>query len=73
MGMISEDVTRSARFRGSNGEKEMLRHFLGFKGRKEDVEAFSGERGSYWRSRVIVRRLGFKLEIGVHYFGKKEC
>ena len=28
MEIISEDVTRSARFRGSNGEKEMLRHFL---------------------------------------------
>ena len=28
MEMISEDVTRSARFRGSNGEKEMWRHFL---------------------------------------------
>ena len=28
MEMKSKDITRSARFWGSNGEKEMLRHFL---------------------------------------------
>ena len=72
---LPAELSREIGDRGSNGEKKMLRHFLemGFKWRKGDVAAFSGERGSYWRSRVIVRRLGFKLEIGVHYFGKKEC
>ena len=49
----------------------MLRHVLGFKWRKGDVAAFSGERGSYWRSRVIVRRLGFKSENGVHYLANR--
>ena len=72
---LPAELSREIGDRGSNGEKKMLRHFLemGFKWRKGDVAAFSGERGSYWRSRVIVRRLGFKLEIGVHYVGKKEC
>ena len=72
---LPAELSREIGERGSNGEKEMLRHFLGtgFKWRKGDVAAFSGEWGSQWRSRVIVRRLGFKLENGVHYFGKTRC
>ena len=52
--------------RGSNGEREMLRHFLesGVQMEKRRHEVFSGERGSQWRSQVIVRRLGFKWRMG---------
>jgi hypothetical protein len=44
----------------------------GFKWRKGNVATFSEDRGSQWRSQVIVRRLGFKPENGVHYFGKQD-
>ena len=49
---LPAELSREIGDRGSNGEKEMLRHFLemGFKWRKGNVEAFSGERGSQWRS-----------------------
>jgi hypothetical protein len=52
--------------RGSNGEKEVLRHFLesGVQMEKGRHVVFSGERGSQWRSQVIVRRLGFKWRMG---------
>jgi hypothetical protein len=59
--------------RGSNGEKEVLRHFLenGVQMEKGRHGVFSGERGSQRRSQVIVRRLGFKMESGVHYLANK--
>ena len=44
----------------------MLRHFLesGVQMEKGRHEVFSGEWGSQWRSRAIVRRLGFKWRMG---------
>ena len=58
MEMISEDVTRSARFRGSNGEKEMLRHFLENGVHIGDRESSSGDWGSNWRMGFIIWQKG---------------
>ena len=61
---LPAELSREIGERGSNGEKEMLRHFLGtgFKWRKGNVEAFSGERGSNGE-REMLRHF---LENGVH-------
>ena len=71
---LPAELSQESGERGSNGEREMLRHFLesGVQMEKGRHGVFSGERGSQWRSQVIVRRLGFKLENGVHCFGKQE-
>ncbi|KAI5387548.1 hypothetical protein KIW84_073596 [Lathyrus oleraceus] len=70
---LSAELSQVSGERGSNGEKEVLRHFLenGVQMEKGTHGVFSGERGSQWRSQVIVRRLRFKMESGVHYLAKK--
>jgi hypothetical protein len=68
------------------GEKEVLRHFLGFKWRKGNVDTFSGdgvqmEKGRccdiFWRTGFILaiesyrQATGVQTGDGVHYFGKE--